>query len=293
MAIIPSAFINSVVALGINLSGDKKYWIGTGFIVGRKERDNPTLSTHYLITNKHVISSVKELFVRFNSVEGSFVRDYSISLYDENERPLFSSHPNSATDIIAIQILPQQLIKDKSIWGSFDLDDHALTLDQMQSTGVEEGSLVYALGFPMNLVDPIKVPICRLGCVSRITDAFILKKEKPVFLVDAQTFPGNSGGPVINRPENASIVGTPTNPSANLIGILSGYIPYRETLFSRQTGKDRMVQEENSGLTVVHPVDRIKEVVELEWERIERQKQTPPLNEKPIEATDTKEEVAV
>ena len=293
MAIIPSAFINSVVALGINLSGDKKHWIGTGFIVGRKEKDNPELSTHYIITNKHVISSVKEICVRFNSVEGALVKDYIIDLYDENETPLFSSHPNEATDIIAIQISPQQLIKDKSIWGSFDLDDHALTLDQMQSTGVEEGSLVYALGFPMNLVDPIKVPICRLGCVSRITDAFILKKEKPVFLVDAQTFPGNSGGPVINRPESASIVGTPTNPSANLIGILSSYITYRETLYSRQTGRDRMVQEENSGLTIVHPVDRIKEVVELEWERIEKQRQTQLLNIKPIETTDTKEEAAV
>jgi chemotaxis signal transduction protein len=29
-----------------------------------------------------------------------------------------------------------------------------------------------------------------------------------------------------------------------------------------------MIQEENSGLTVVHPVDRIKEVVEIEWQRI-------------------------
>lgn len=33
-----------------------------------------------------------------------------------------------------------------------------------------------------------------------------------------------------------------------------------------------MVQKENSGLTIVHPVDRIKEVVELEWQRIENQK---------------------
>lgn len=33
-----------------------------------------------------------------------------------------------------------------------------------------------------------------------------------------------------------------------------------------------MIQEENSGLTIVHPVDRIKEVVELEWARIEAQK---------------------
>ena len=29
-----------------------------------------------------------------------------------------------------------------------------------------------------------------------------------------------------------------------------------------------MIQTENSGLTIVHPVDRIKEVVELEWQRL-------------------------
>lgn len=31
-----------------------------------------------------------------------------------------------------------------------------------------------------------------------------------------------------------------------------------------------MVQTENSGLTIVHPVDRIKEVVEMEWRRNEQ-----------------------
>ena len=163
----------------------------------------------------------------------------------------------------------------------------------MQNTGVNEGSLVYALGFPMDLVDPIKVPICRLGCISRVTDAFLLKKGAPIFLVDAQTFPGNSGGPIVSRPEHISIDGTPSNTSANLIGILSAYIPYRETLYSRQTGRDRMIQEENSGLTIVHPVDRIKEVVELEWARIETQKKaTSDIATLPAPQA-TKEEVAV
>ena len=155
----------------------------------------------------------------------------------------------------------------------FDLDDHSLALNQMKSTGVDEGSLVYALGFPMNLVnDSVKAPICRLGCIARVADAFLNPQSAETFLVDAQTFPGNSGGPIVSRPEHISIDGTPKNTSANLIGILSAYIPYRETLYSRQTGRDRMIQEENSGLTIVHPVDRIKEVVELEWERIEKQK---------------------
>lgn len=283
MAIIPDFFLNAVVAIGVDQSKDEKHWIGTGFIVGRKETDNPTLSTHYIVTNKHVIKNQKYVYVRFNSLGGSLVKDYRIDLYDEDGKQLFTPHPHEKTDVIALQILPQTLINDKSIWGSFDLEDHALTLDKMKTTGVQEGSLVYALGFPMDLVDPIKVPICRLGCISRVSDAFLLKKKKPVFLVDAQTFPGNSGGPIISRPEYISIDGTPKNTSANLIGILSAYIPYRETLYSGQTGNARMIQEENSGLTVVHPVERIQEVVELEWQRIEAVRAT----------AEKKEEIAV
>ena len=181
---------------------------------------------------------------------------------------MYSAHEHDGTDIVAIRIEPQVLINDRSIWGAFDLEEHALTLEQMQMTGVDEGTLVYSLGFPMNIVDKIKAPICRLGCISRIFDAFLLaKKGKPIYLVDAQTFPGNSGGPIVNRPEQISITGTVHNESANLIGILSSYIPYKDTLVSQQTGEARMIQTENSGLTIVHPVDRIKEVVELEWIR--------------------------
>ncbi len=291
MAIIPASFLNAVVAIGINTPDNKKRWIGTGFLVGRKEQNNPSLSTHYLITNKHVVANKKHIYVRFNSLGGEFVKDYPLDLYDENDVALFSAHPDKKTDVIALQILPQTLIDDKSIWGSFDLDDHALTLEQMQKTGVEEGCLVYALGFPMNLVDSIKTPICRLGCISRVTDAFLLKKGTPLFLVDAQTFPGNSGGPIISRPEYITIEGTPHNTSANLIGILSAYIPYKDTLISVQTGEKRMEQVENSGLTIVHPVDRIKEVVELEWQRIEAQRATPL--EKIESAEPAVEEVAV
>ncbi len=271
MAIIPSFFMNAVVALGVDAPDNNKHWIGTGFIVGRRDPQNVDLLTYYLVTNKHVIAEPKRIYVRFNSLGSSLVKDYSIDLYDSNGSPAFSAHPNASTDIIAIQISPQTLINDKSIWGSFDLDSRALTLSQMKQTGVEEGSLVYALGFPMGKVEVIKAPICRLGCISRVMDAFIRQKECPTFLVDAQVYPGNSGGPIVSRPEQMSIEGTPANNKANLIGILSDYIPYQETLYSRQTGRARMIQEENSGLTVVHPVDRIKEVVELEWQRIENQ----------------------
>ena len=54
---------------------------------------------------------------------------------------------------------------------------------------------------------------------------------------------------------------------AKLVGVLSAYIPYRDILISQQTGETKMVQTENSGLTIVYPVDRIKEVVLLDWSR--------------------------
>lgn len=267
MSIIPKPFMNAVVAVGVETQNNQKAWIGTGFIVRRKKKNNSE-DTFYLITNKHVVANQTQIFIQFNSLKGDFVKGYSINLYKGKEN-VYTNHPDPKTDVIAVQIVPQVLVNDQSIWGYFDLDEHALTLDQMRKTGVDEGSLVYALGFPMNLVDVIKSPICRLGCISRIQDAFVKldAKENSVFLVDAQTFPGNSGGPIISRPETLAIHGTKTNPRANLIGILSAYIPYQDTLISQQTRQPVMIREENSGLTIVHPVDRIKEVVELEFKR--------------------------
>lgn len=273
MAIIPPFFMDAVVALGVEVPENKKHWVGTGFLVGRKEQGNPERSTVYIITNKHVVKNQHLLYVRFNNNDSAGVKDLPMPLVNKEGVKIYSEHPFPNVDVVAIQIIPQVIVDNNLSLSFFDLDSHSLMLEQMQNTGVDEGSLVYALGFPMNLVnDSVKAPICRLGCISRVADAFLDPQTTETFLVDAQTFPGNSGGPIVSRPEHISIDGTPKNTSANLIGILSAYIPYRETLYSRQTGRDRMIQEENSGLTIVHPVDRIREVVELEWTRVEKQK---------------------
>jgi len=133
----------------------------------------------------------------------------------------------------------------------------------MENNQIHEGSLVFALGFPMNLVDQDRqYPICRLGCISRISNAFDVDNAID-FLVDAQTFPGNSGGPIVSRAECAT-----SKQKMGLLGILRAYIPYQEALYSMQTGRQRSMMEENSGLTVVHPVDRILEVVRFEQTRI-------------------------
>ena len=267
MAIIPAFFRDSVVALGVKTLEGQTFWIGTGFLVARKEDEDKNKSTVYLITNKHVVKDYPLLFARFNYDESNGGEDLMLPLM-VNGKKKYSEHPAEEVDVIAVQINPDVMKKRKLKLRFIQLEDHSLTLSEMEKTGVEEGALVYALGFPMNLMRKnVNAPICRLGCISRVADAFVNPDATNLYLVDTQVFPGNSGGPLISRPEMISIENTPVNSSARLIGILSAYIPYQEILYSKQTGHQRMVQEENSGLTIVHPVDRIKEVVEQEYQR--------------------------
>lgn len=270
MSAIPKFFKNAVVALGVTPSAtvQNPAWTGTGFLVGRKDGKNPGRSYVYLITNKHVVQRHKKMLMCINKADNSGVLHLPIDLVDSKGIPCYSAHAQPTVDVVAIELNGPVLENVHVQINWFDLDSHALTLARMKETGVDEGCLVYALGFPMGIVESaLKAPFLRLGCISRIEDAFSGLGDSSYF-VDAQTFPGNSGGPIVSRPENIAIQGTPSNTSANLIGVLNSYLPYKDFLVSRQTGETVMQHQENSGLTRVYPVDRIIEVVDQEFHRI-------------------------
>lgn len=88
-------------------------------------------------------------------------------------------------------------------------------------------------------------------------------QEQHNILVDIQNFPGNSGSPIINRPEVVSIQGTKNLDRSVLIGIIHSYIPYQETLINSQTGKFVEIRSENSGLAYAHPVEYIKDIIDI------------------------------
>ena len=113
-------------------------WIGTGFLVGRKEIDVDSY-TIFLVTNSHIVEDKDEILVRFNQKDSDNCKDYSIILIDENGKR-YSKHPTA--DIIAIQISPAFLKDNNSEYSWFALDKHALELSEMKSTDVIEGSIV-------------------------------------------------------------------------------------------------------------------------------------------------------
>ena len=167
---------------------------------------------------------------------------------------------------MACLLLNQSILNtDLGKLSAFDLDDFALTREQMVDNDVIEGSIVYSLGFPSGLVGiDSKVPLCRMGCISKIKEPY----GENGYLLDIQNFPGSSGSPVINRIEANHLKGTKVYNSTKLIGIMAKYIPYRDVLVSRQTGLDMQILQENSGIAVAYDVNAIKETVELEFSRI-------------------------
>ena len=233
-------------------------WIGTGFIVRERLKDTTRL---YLITNKHVVQQRTEILVRLRDVQGTpACSDGTVVLYDPNGAR-FSAHPNPNVDIVAISI-DSRVQKNGHL--GFDLDSEVMTLQDMKEQGAGEGDVIYSLGFPMGIVNvKHSYPICRMGCISSISSAY--DGLNPIdFIVDAQSFPGNSGGPIVIKSQQQTDA-----TKVKLIGVLCAYIPYQEVLISQQTQKARSTMEENSGLTIVHPVDRILDVVRLESARID------------------------
>jgi hypothetical protein len=118
---------------------------------------------------------------------------------------------------------------------------------------------VFVLGYPMGLVNQKRqYAISRLGSIARIRDFF--SNQSPTILLDAPVFPGNSGGPVVLKPELASFDGKPYRKPL-LIGIVSSYVPYEDVAVSLQTGLPRISFQENSGLTLMVPIDEAHEVI--------------------------------
>jgi hypothetical protein len=115
---------------------------------------------------------------------------------------------------------------------------------------------VVILGFPMGLrSERYATPIARHGIVAR--------SDSGELMLDCFVFPGNSGGPVFYSPviKVGVNLNTPLVNSERIIGVIIEYIPYVDVAISPQTKRPRITFEENSGLCVATPADKIIELL--------------------------------
>ncbi|HTP54997.1 MAG TPA: serine protease [Thermoplasmata archaeon] len=270
MALIPPFFLDCVVAIGeIRANGDRS-WAATGFIYGHLvARESPEKADYrtYLVTNRHVVIGKTRVLLRFNPKGGAPAKEYMAALVDGSGKPIWFAPSDPQVDVAVVPIDYAMIENDGIQTAAFLSDRHVADISKMFGAGITEGDFVYVLGFPFGDVgDQRSFVITRGGVLARIGDA--LARRTAYFLVDALVFPGNSGGPVVSKPEAVAIQGTQGHTSADLIGVIAGYIPYRDAAVSEQTGLVRIIFEDNSGLSLAYPIDYVTEAILLHLKTI-------------------------
>jgi len=262
MALIPPFFSDCVLAIGFDDKEGKRAWAASGFLYGDFLRQDGDTQWHqvYLITNRHVFLERQKAYLRCNPQADEPAREYELSLVDRDGKPLWLTHADPDVDIAVIPVNMPKLREEGMQVSYFHSDQHVANVEKLNELGITEGDFTYVLGFPMGLVGGNRnFVIARSGSIARIRDT--LAKTNKEFLIDTFIFPGNSGGPVVSKPEAMAITGTKSQNAAFLIGVVKGYVPYRDIAISPQTGQPRVVFEENSGLATAHPVDYIQDII--------------------------------
>ena len=117
------------------------------------------------------------------------------------------------------------------------------------------GNEVFIFGYPTSLgIKEIKQiehdkPLLRKGIVAG------KNSDYKNIIIDCPTYPGNSGGPVIQKEK----IGL-EKWDYKLIGLISQFIPFEEIWLSKRFGLENR-QWQNSGYSIVVPVDAIMELI--------------------------------
>jgi S1-C subfamily serine protease len=260
MALIPPFFMDCVVAVGIPRA-ESTHWMGTGFLyLNVQSRDgNNATGQPYLVTNRHVVEGFAEAKILANPQADEAARAFDMALVGDDGKPYWFAHPDPNVDVAVVPINYQVLTDNLMQVNLFQSDVHAAKRQNLSEVGAAEGDGCFILGFPMGMVGDRRASvIVRSGTIARLKDMLAGATD---FLVDAQVFPGNSGSPVVSRPEVVSIQGTSHSGKAMLIGIVRSYVPYQDVAISQQTQRPRIIFEENTGLASVHPVDCIEQAI--------------------------------
>lgn len=210
----------------------------------------------YLVTAKHVIyDKMKEqlkdenIAVFYNMKNGQVAARKLSSFKNDDIYWIFHENPE-----VDIAMLP------------FPIDlknDDVMVISENLFTGTDklfELYDVFFLSYQPGIELGTKIsPVTRSGMVSIIN-------ANNTFYIDAFAFPGNSGSPVFVKPspirfdKKGTVIGADELGGA-FVGIVGEYLTYQELAISAQTGRPRVVFEENIGLSKVWSTSFLREIM--------------------------------
>ena len=257
MSLIPSRYLDTVVAIGYRQLDSSIRYTASGFVYGfeadQKDKGHKQYFS-FIVTNRHVLKGSSVLFTRQNYPS---VPNYpsGANLVGDAPTEKWTAHPDPDIDVA---VFPTQVPGLDTGPVSFYNDTDTMLRGELIRTEFREGDEVFVLGFPLAMVGGDKnYVIARQGIIARIQDWYDGAAKS--YLIDSSIFPGNSGGPVLAKP-TLHTYGTAIT-RAKLIGMVSAYVPFQDVARSDQTGLPMLASQENSGLAVVVPVDAIEETI--------------------------------
>lgn len=170
----------------------------------------------WLITNRHVAlpkindSEVFPNTFTFNirEIVNNNIEWLPIALTNNELSKRIKLHQDNSIDVVAIKVddlIIDIISKDpqrKIIAPSFLTNDN---LPQNSPLQIEVTSDIIVASYPRGFYDRVnKFPIIKSGIIASSWGAHF--NGKPTFLIDAQLFPGSSGGLVISKPTNIAII---------------------------------------------------------------------------------------
>jgi hypothetical protein len=207
---------------------------GTGFFVG-VQSDDKKLTYSYLVTAKHVLKDEKgndfaRIYLRLNTLKGD-AQFVPLDLLPSGQK-VVHVHPDPTVDIAVVPALPSQAMFDFKVIP----DDMLSTKETFNEFKIAEGSEVFFLGlFTTYYGEHKNVPIFRFGRVAMFPDdpiAWINYAGQPeqkaeLYLIETQSYGGNSGSPVffaLGSAERAppGVLLLNASPLLKLAGIMRG-----------------------------------------------------------------------
>jgi hypothetical protein len=214
--------------------------VGTGFWVGVPSPVKDKFPIYFFVTAKHVLWEDEKV-----QLDGFFVR------YDGPGGPKYGklsgfqviTHPDPMVDIVAIRAAPSDA---KSVVIPLNL---ITTREEFTRLSIEEGDDVFFVGLFTSMPERKKnLPVFRFGHVAMVQD------EIPQsFIVEVQSYPGNSGAPVFfdHGVVRRGLLQGKTE-GVRLAGVMRGYY-FRTQKNDIIEAKSQAITTNNIGLASVTP----------------------------------------
>lgn len=245
---------------------------GTGFFVGVLKENDHSLYSVYFVTAKHVLTNKKgdyydSIFLRLNLKEGD-------SEYIEiklKQVELFT-HEDENVDLVLFNCLPNQEKFDFKF-----IPDQLFTNSEIVATnGISEGDDMFFSGlFTSHIGQKRNQPIVRFGKVALMPEEKIEWNDPPklmdLYLMECQSFGGNSGSPVFFHLSPFRRPGIIAGTKILLAGVMTGcYLDYGRIQFLEAITLPHSAQ--NVGIAAVTPSDKLYDILYSE-KLIEKRKE--------------------